>query len=755
VSDTLYDGGTGTGDQLGSEASFTSTSDGQIVNIETFHLSVVGGGVLDLSNQTEAFVISSSNADSITGGSGNDTIVGEVNDALLDGGIGSDTLNIGAGFTSASNAQIANIENVTLTAAATLNLSNQTEGFLITGSSGIDSITGGGGADAIVGAVNDTLLAGGGGTDTLRIAADFTSTGDGQIATIENILLTAAGTTLVLTNQTEAFTITGSSGNDTITGGGAADIIDGGGGTDSVTGGAGADRFNVTAGTVTITDLGGSEIVVVSSGATAAATLSAAWTATATTSNAGTASVNANGFNVSVALATGANGWTLTNSTSTGITMTGSANADSITGGSGDDTIVGAQADTLLDGSGGTDTLNIGANFTTTGDSQIANIENILLTAAATLVLTGQTEGFTITGSASADSITGGGGNDIIVAVDTDTKVDGGGGTGDIVRYAAAVTAANLLDADLVNVENVEITNVGNASYDFSVQTEALSITGNSGADTITGGTAADTLTGGSGDDILIATDADTLIDGGVGTGDTVRFAAAVSATNLLDADLVNVENVGITNTGNASYNFSAQTEALVIVGNTGNDTITGGSAADTITGGAGTDTLTGGSGNDIFVALTGTIGIDSLTDFDFGTGSTSVDQFNLAGRALSFNSSYDLAFLESAGTAFSLDEDLVILNSSQRANLAAVDTYYETRSTAGNATNADIIVIWEDTSGLVHVSQGKGSAGTNGSDNGNEWAFTDLFTLNSSQHLIGGTGNITANINLGDFIVV
>ena len=89
---------------------------------------------------------------SITGGSGNDTIVGAQNDTLLDGGAGTDTLKIGASFTSTSDAQIANIENITLTASGTtLNLSNQTEAFNITGSSGADTITGGSGNDTITG----------------------------------------------------------------------------------------------------------------------------------------------------------------------------------------------------------------------------------------------------------------------------------------------------------------------------------------------------------------------------------------------------------------------------------------------------------------------------------------------------------------------------------------------------------------------------------------------------------------------------
>src|SRR5205823_6148888 len=200
---------------------------------------------------------------------------------------------------STSDGQIVNIENVTLTAAVTLNRSNQTEGFTITGSSGADSITAGSGNDTIVGAANDTLLAGGGGTDTLNVGANFTSTSDGQIVYIENVTLTAA-VTLNLSNQTEGFTITGSSG------------------------------------------------------------------------------------------------------------------ADSITAGSGNDTIVGAANDTLLAGGSGTDTLNVGANFTSTSDGQITGIENVLLTAPATLDLSNQTEGFAITGSSGVDTATGGSGADSI-----------------------------------------------------------------------------------------------------------------------------------------------------------------------------------------------------------------------------------------------------------------------------------------------------------------------------------------------------
>ena len=186
----------------------------------------------------------------------------------------------------------------------TVNLS-KTESFTITGSAGADSITAGSGNDIIVGSQNDTLLVGGGGNDTLRVAANFRpDTGDGQITgIIENVTSDCGGDSRsLLITQTEDFTITGSAG------------------------------------------------------------------------------------------------------------------VDSITAGSGDDTIVGAVNDSLLAGGGGTDTLQVGANFTSTGDGQITGIETVQLTSAATLNLANQTEGFKIAGSSGVDTITGGSGNDTINA---------------------------------------------------------------------------------------------------------------------------------------------------------------------------------------------------------------------------------------------------------------------------------------------------------------------------------------------------
>ncbi|MGB3067580.1 MAG: VWA domain-containing protein [Ottowia sp.] len=140
--------GNGTGTSS-SNTTINGTADGEIL--------IGRDGVGDTIN-------SGGGMDVIYGGTGDDTINAGQSVRLINGGDGTDMLNIGANFTSVSDAQIINIENITLTQSGTaLNLSNQTEGFTITGSTGADTIIGGSGADKIsAGGGNDTLTGGAG-----------------------------------------------------------------------------------------------------------------------------------------------------------------------------------------------------------------------------------------------------------------------------------------------------------------------------------------------------------------------------------------------------------------------------------------------------------------------------------------------------------------------------------------------------------------------------------------------------------------
>ena len=97
-------------------------------------------------------------------------------------------------------------------------------------------------------------------------------------------------------------------------------------------------------------------------------------------------------------------------------------------------------------------------------------------------------------------------------------------------------------------------------------------LNGLAGDDTLTSGSYADVvLNGGDGNDTFIAKIGD-VINGGSGVN-TVQFWTGVSSS-LANEHLVGVQNVVITNSTNASYDFSQQTEALKITGGKANDVI-------------------------------------------------------------------------------------------------------------------------------------------------------------------------------------
>jgi len=116
------------------------------------------------------------------------------------------------------------------------------------------------------------------------------------------------------------------------------------------------------------------------------------------------------------------------------------------------------------------------------------------------------------------------------------------------------------------------------------------SLTGGAGDDVLVGGIGADSIAGGEGDDIIVF-DADDLTAGISGGG---GFDTAIADTS-----------VGV------SIDLGA-TQLEMVIGGTGDDSLTAGTALDVnINGGAGSDTLTGGAGNDV---LFGGAGIDTLS---------------------------------------------------------------------------------------------------------------------------------------------
>ncbi len=516
------------------------------------------------------------------GGDGNDTLIAKATDALIDGGNGIDTVRFAVGFSAAvlTDAKLRGIEKVVITKEGTYDFSSQSEGLNIIGSDQSDTITGGKGADTIVGGAgadeirggagndelnvdgDDLLIDGGTGIDTVVFAADVSDVVDLALVNVEKILIKSEGSgDYDFSSQIEALDITASGCGDNVTGGGGADTIRGGAEADMLKGGDGNDILYAGDNDLIAGD-DGIDTVVFSDNVS---------------------SNNLENDDLSgadkIVLAKRAAGFYDFKVQEENLIISGTAYADSIIGGVGANSISGLAGLDSLVGGEDNDTLSGGDGHDT------------------------------LEGGLGSDKLIGGAGNDVLAADDSDALIDGGTGS-DKVQFADGIFAANLLDKDLVNVEVVEITNIGDASYDFSAQTEALTIRGDIGNDSITGGKGVDQLYGGDGDDELVARDTDARIDGGAGE-DTVKFSTAVSVRNLSDFDLVGIEAVAITSKGNARYDFSVQTESLEIDGGTGKDTIIGGIASDSITGGGGADSLSGGAGND---TITGGVGNDTLT---------------------------------------------------------------------------------------------------------------------------------------------
>ncbi|MBR1241576.1 VCBS repeat-containing protein [Bradyrhizobium sp. AUGA SZCCT0274] len=306
-------------------------------------------------------------------------------------------------------------------------------------------------------------------------------------------------------------------------------------------------------------------------------------------------------------------------------TLDGGTGGDTMTGGAGNDTYeVDTLQDIVVENSGeGTDTIRSAlAAFSL---AAIANVENF------TFVGTGNFAG---TGSALANTITGGAGNDTLDgATGADRLVGLGGDDAYFVDNASDV----VVEAASAGTDGVM---AAIAAYSLSANTENLTYTGtgtfngtgNGLANTITGGSNADTLSGAGGDDVIIGLSGNDTISGGAGDDTFVAkagdgndsYAGNGGSDTYSLAGLTAGATINLT-TGAASSSETG-TDSLNAIEN-----VVAGSGQDSITAANGKNAFTGGADNDTFVfASTATAGIganrDLITDFSAG------DRIDLSG---------------------------------------------------------------------------------------------------------------------------
>jgi trimeric autotransporter adhesin len=497
----------------------------------------------------------------ISGGNGNDTIIGNADANLIEGGSGNDSLSGGEG------------DDI----------------FLVGKNSGFDYYDGGLGTDSIVATADGVSI----GLSSL-VGIEAIS---GETFFNVRILGTSADDYMyfVTTTLTNIFEIDAGNGNDTmigsaldntmrggdgddfISGGAGNDVLYGDKGSDTLSGGTGDDSFYISAGTDLYKGAAGYDVIYAGQNG---ANLEIDQGVLSSIEE-----ISANGFygvTISAANALGSvidlrhvsladDDITAINGGNGADTIFGSLTYDYIYGGLGSDSLSGYNGDDIIHGGGGADTLVGGLGY----DELHGDAGNDL-----------------IDGGASDDIIFGDAGDDTIMISGSPgfDVIDGGTGFDSIVADAGVKTIkfysiANIeaiswdgshlaqilgsYDADLLDFTSIALTGIkaidggtgndtitGSGAGDSILGDEGNDVLlGGLGADILTGGVGADTLTGGMDGDIFrdkaLNFDGDSILDFALGDEIHITNAKNFAALSLsYDAGVLTVSGPGAFSTG-------------------------------------------------------------------------------------------------------------------------------------------------------------------------------------------------------------
>ena len=340
--------------------------------------------------------------------------------ATIDGQAGDDILFVSETSSFLNNAhdnQLVSIESIAVTGGSNIDLSNQSEGFSISGSGAADTIVGGAGAnyivggggnDSLVGASNNDTFVGFTGTDTISAgsgtdklvisgtSSDLNSASNAQITGIDIVEVDIAEVSPILGLIVEGGVVTG------------VDVVNPGAGLVDGT-------YNIslqpasgfgTAAVVAVTVSNGSIVIPTVAGTDKPALLTPTSGGSGYTSPASDVTISTIAFagdGALVDLSNQSDGFQIVGDSyadtligsSGNDTLTGGAGADEIDGGDGNDTLRFASgdelaADTSVTGGNGSDTIEITAADLTIVDADFTNVltlEALSLTGASSAIL--------------------------------------------------------------------------------------------------------------------------------------------------------------------------------------------------------------------------------------------------------------------------------------------------------------------------------------------------------------------------------
>jgi Ca2+-binding RTX toxin-like protein/subtilisin-like proprotein convertase family protein len=641
---------------------FTTIVVGTDANAPVISLRNVLSGALTASN----FIFA--NTKSILGTASNDILTGDAGGNLIDGKAGADTMegrtgddtyivdNVGdvinelpgGGYDAVQSGVTytlaANVEQLTLTGAATIDGTGNADANRIVGNTANNILDGKGGSDDLVGGLgNDTYVVDVGtdrvtenaneGTDTVQSSVSWTLGNN-----LENVTLTGL----------DATNATGNVLNNVMIGNAANNTLDGAQGADTMSGGAGDDTYFVdNLGDVVTENLNeGIDTIYTSVNRPVldanVENLVLFGAATTAIGNALDNSIVGNELNNSI------------NGGAGNDTLDGGVGADTMLGGIGNDIyVVDNLGDVVTENAGeGTDTVQSSITFSL---ATLANLENITLTGTTNIDATGNATANVLTGNAGNNKLDGGTGNDVLDGgAGVDNMIGGAGNdtyvvdnVGDIVNEAASAdidTVQSYIDFNLVtsgaNIENLTLLGFANVAATGNAANNT--IIGNSANNVLDGGAGIDTLKGGAGNDTYkIDTTTDTIVENFNEGIDTIQIAynnalATADQVTLGVGNYQNIENITVLGTG--LFNINGDASNNLIIGNASANYISGGNA--------GYDIMQGRGGSDILIGFMsyGSHNIlDGGNDDDTIYGSMSND-FIIGGRG---NDSFGYTYYE------------------------------------------------------------------------------------------------------------
>jgi Ca2+-binding RTX toxin-like protein len=626
--------------------------------------------------------------DSLRGGDGNDSLAGGSGDDLLDGGAGTDTMAGGAGDDSyVMDAQadqilelagegtdtvragagtgfdlgsIPEVENLVLLGAVANGYGNALDNVItgnasanqLVGAAGNDTLAGGAGTDTLLGGDGDDVLDGGSGDDVMRggtgndiyvvdSASDqvLEDAGAGS-DTVQTVISFVLGTNLEDLVLLGAASIdgTGNAAGNSITGNAGDNRLDGKAGDDTLAGGEGDDTYVVdSTGDEVIEETGAGHDVVRSSVAYA---LGANVEELVITQTLAPVSGSGNALDNR-----------LENQSTWGAILSGGAGNDTLIGGAADDTFdfTGAAGADSMAGGGGNDTYYVDDTGDTVHESSGGGFDRVILTTApagaytladhvenaelgssvsAGVELIGNDLENALTGSSGNDALRGGNGNDLLSGGSGDDTLEGGAGFDTLVGGAGndlyllgsdaetiaesagggidtVVTSAGYALSD--NLENLTL--LGTSNVDATGNGAANTLTGNAGNNRLDGKAGADTMVGMGGDDVFVVDHTGDVVVEAEGEGrDTIRTSVDYSLpANVEDMVLtaygLAVSGNGLDNTIALDGSTAGTVTGFSISGGAGDDVLAGGAGDDLFdfSGSGGADRMTGGNGNDTY----------------------------------------------------------------------------------------------------------------------------------------------------------